>query len=293
MFRDAALLIAFLRENARWLAAGFLLALGSSFGQTYFIAIFAEPFRLEFGLSHGEWGLIYMLGTLASAVVFIQLGKRAERRAASEIDAHRGARLRRRLLGDGGDARAVGVGAVGVRAASVRPGMLSHLSQTLTARWFAATRGRALAVASFGYPLGEAVTPIAAVALIGLYGWRGAWVVAALVLLLVLAPALWLLLARERTPRSAAEVMETTGLGGRHWSRREVVRSTQFWLLAAALISPSFILTVVYFHPAHIAEIKDWELTDWAAAYSIAALTAVVSSIAVAGRLTAFRLAAC
>ena len=30
----------FLRSNARWLAAGLLLTFASSFGQTYFIALF-------------------------------------------------------------------------------------------------------------------------------------------------------------------------------------------------------------------------------------------------------------
>ena len=66
--------LTFLRENARWLGAGALLSFLSSFGQTYFIAIFAGEIRAEFGLSHGQWGGIYALGTGASAVLMLWAG---------------------------------------------------------------------------------------------------------------------------------------------------------------------------------------------------------------------------
>jgi hypothetical protein len=60
-------ILAFLLDNARWLTVGVLLTFLSSFGQTYFISVFAGEIRAGFGLSHGEWGGIYTLGTTASA----------------------------------------------------------------------------------------------------------------------------------------------------------------------------------------------------------------------------------
>ena len=59
--------IKFALANRRILAFGFLMALGSSFGQTFFIGIFSPSIEAEFGLSHSEWGTIYMAGTLLSA----------------------------------------------------------------------------------------------------------------------------------------------------------------------------------------------------------------------------------
>ena len=59
----------FLRENARWLAGGFLLTLFSSFGQTFFISLSAGEIRAEYGLSHGTFGTLYMVATLASVIV--------------------------------------------------------------------------------------------------------------------------------------------------------------------------------------------------------------------------------
>ncbi|MBX2854739.1 MAG: MFS transporter [Rhodobacteraceae bacterium] len=281
MFRDIATLVAFISDNARWLAAGFLLALGSSFGQTYFIAIFAEPIRAEFGLSHGQWGIIYMVGTLASAACLIQLGRRVDDMAPRRLAMMVIAAFTLVCLGMTATPNwwILLFLVFGLRLCG--QGMLSHLSQTLTARWFSATRGRALAVAGFGYPLGEALTPLLAVGLIAAIGWRATWGVAAICLLAVLAPALWFLLKRPRQPRGAAEAasLNSAGLGGRHWTRGEAVRSTPFWLIAAGIISPSCIITVVFFLPAHIAETKDWPLVDWAATYSIYALVSVGASL--------------
>ncbi|HEY5719853.1 MAG TPA: MFS transporter, partial [Gammaproteobacteria bacterium] len=45
----------FFRDNARWLMAGFTLTLCSSFGQTFFISLFAGEIKAVYGLSDGGW----------------------------------------------------------------------------------------------------------------------------------------------------------------------------------------------------------------------------------------------
>ena len=66
--------LSFLRDNARWLSAGALLTFLSSFGQTFFISIFAGEIREGFQLSHGQWGGIYTMGTTVSAIVMVWAG---------------------------------------------------------------------------------------------------------------------------------------------------------------------------------------------------------------------------
>lgn len=66
--------IEFFRRNAPWLMAGFLLTFASSFGQTFFIAIFAGDIRGEYGLSHAGWGGVYALATMTSAAVMVFAG---------------------------------------------------------------------------------------------------------------------------------------------------------------------------------------------------------------------------
>lgn len=65
----------FLRDNARWLSASYLLAVFSGFGQTFFISLSAGSLREEFSLSHGDIGLLYMFATLGSALTLPYVGK--------------------------------------------------------------------------------------------------------------------------------------------------------------------------------------------------------------------------
>ena len=65
----------FLRDNARWISGGFLLTFFSSFGQTFFIGLSGEELRAKFDLTDGEFGQIYMVATIASALTLPFLGR--------------------------------------------------------------------------------------------------------------------------------------------------------------------------------------------------------------------------
>ena len=65
----------FVRENARWLAGGFLLTYFSSFGQTFFISASVAEWQAAFALSHGGFGLLYLLATLGSALCLPWVGR--------------------------------------------------------------------------------------------------------------------------------------------------------------------------------------------------------------------------
>ena len=67
--------LGFLRANARLIGFGFALCFLSSGGQTFFISLFGGEIRAEFGLSNGEFGTVYMAGTLASAATIVWLGR--------------------------------------------------------------------------------------------------------------------------------------------------------------------------------------------------------------------------
>jgi MFS family permease len=69
----------FLKQNMRWLAGGFLLTLFSSFGQTFFIALSTGHIRKAFDLTSGEYGSIFMVATLASALILPFVGQIVDR----------------------------------------------------------------------------------------------------------------------------------------------------------------------------------------------------------------------
>ena len=69
----------FLRLNWLFLLAGFLLTFTSSYGQTYFISLFAGEIKADFGLSDGQWGGIYTIGTTLSAITMVWAGVLTDR----------------------------------------------------------------------------------------------------------------------------------------------------------------------------------------------------------------------
>jgi MFS family permease len=273
-------LFTFLHRNAPWLAAGSLLTFLSSFGQTFFISVFAGEIRAEFGLSHGVWGGLYSLGTAVSAAIMVWAG------GLTDL-------FRVRVLGPlvllGLAAACVGmalnpvVWMLPMVILSLRlfgQGMSSHLAVVAMARWFVATRGRALSIATLGFALGEASLPIVFVALMAHIDWHDLWLVAAVICVLGV-PILMLLLRQERTPQSMAQEFSSNGMQGRHWRRREALLHPLFWTMAPAILGPAAFNTAFFFHQVHFAEIKGWPHVDLVAffpLYTAMAITAMVAS---------------
>ena len=260
----------FLIRNARWLSAGVLMTFLSCFGQTFFISVFAGEIRADFGLSHGEWGGIYSAGTTASAIVMVWAGVLSDK-------------FRLRGLGT---LILIGI-AVACLTMAANPwpwalagvvfllrffgqGMASHVAMVAMARWFVATRGRALAIATLGFAVGEALLPMLFVALMSEFDWRLLWIVCAGVSVLGI-PLLLALLRQERSPQQSATDQSVAGMGGRHWTRKQALRHPLFWLLTPAILGPSAFVTAFFFHQVHLAEIKDWshlELVAWFPIYT-------------------------
>jgi MFS family permease len=270
----------FLRENARWLIAGILMTSSSSFGQTYFISLSAAHIQSAFGLNHGGWGAIYTMGTLMSAAALVQVGRLADRFRVKSL-----ALLTIAVF----VAMCLAMAIVGHWVLLVfvifglrfcGQGMMSHLSLTAMARWFRGNRGRAVAIASLGFSIGEGFLPIAFVLLSGLIGWRLSWVTAAAILALLVAPLLMYLLREERSPQSMSESQHTSGLADRHWTRGEAMRHWLFWALTPGILAPSFITTSLFFHQIHLADIKGWHMASFVATYPIYSAFSVIANFA-------------
>ncbi|MEM6487875.1 MAG: MFS transporter [Pseudomonadota bacterium] len=270
----------FYRQNAPWLAAAALMTFSSSFGQTFFISLSAGGVRDAFGLSDGDWGGIYTVATLSSALVLSQVGKLADRMALVPLILATAvvyvAAMGTVALAP--TALVLGLGVFGLRLAG--QGMMSHLGMTATARWFRANRGRAVAVAVLGFPLGEAMLPPLAVLVMAGLGWRATWGVAALVFAIAMLPAILALARGGRTPQGEGDASRAAGMDGRHWRQGEVLRHWSFWALLPGVLAPAFIGTVIFFHQVHVAETRDWALTTMALGYPMYAATSVALSLA-------------
>ena len=273
-------MLQFVRDNIRWLGAGFLLTFASAFGQTWFISLFAGFIKTEHGLTDGSWGSLYTVATLTAAALMFWRGSMADsvrlvRLAPATALVFAAAAL--------GMALSQSLWVLGVSLFLLRfcgQGMFSHIAMTAMGRWFEARRGQAVSISNLGHPAGEIVIPFLAVIAIGAIGWHATWAIVAAVLLLIIVPLLIFFLSEARAPRGASGSFELPGLGDRHWRRRDAARH---WLLPALLpiiLTPGFISTVVFFHQVHVADVKGWALADMAPGYSAFAVTTVASALA-------------
>ncbi len=268
----------FLQRNVPFLTVGMLLTFASSFGQTYFISVFAGEIRSEFGLSHGAWGTIYAAGTMVSAAVMIWSGALTDVFRVRTLSV---VVLLGLALACIGMAVLPIVWLLPVIIFALRlcgQGMSSHIATVAMARWFVAARGRALSIASLGFAIGEACLPIIFVALLTVLPWRSLWLVAALILLLIL-PIVVKLLSQERTPQSVAEDQISTGMDGVHWSRSNVLRHWLFWLMVPAVLGPSAFGTAFFFQQVHLAEVKGWSHLELVALFPLYTATGVLAML--------------
>jgi MFS family permease len=289
--------LAFLRAEAPWLGAGFALAALSTFGQTAFVAVFAGDLMARAGLSAGGWGAVYAAATSLSAVAMVWAGALADRVALPRLAAWSLAGLAATCAAMAalGPAGAVPAWALVPPVLGLRlfgQGMLGHLALVAMARWFAASRGRAVAFAALGFAAGQATLPLAFTALLPRVGAAALWLACAGVCLGAI-PVVARLMRRPRLPRGRARAGDgTPGLGGRHWTRARMLRGGLFWALVPALLaSPSF-GTAFFFFQVHLPEAKGWSQLGFVALFPLfmaASTAATLASGALVDRLGAAR----
>jgi MFS family permease len=264
-----------------WIGGGYLSMLGTLAGQTVFISLFGGSIREEFSISAGQYGLLYTVATLCSAVGLVFLGPLTDRFSP----------------------RLVGVGSlVGLAAACLAmslstsigmlvfalfglrffgQGMLSHNCATALTRWFSRFRGRALAISQFGYSTGEAVLPVLVAIAIMTYGWRGVWQITAAVLVLLFIPAISLLFRGGSLPQATIAKQADTreASNGTEWNRGRVLRDGLFWWVLLGILANSGIVTLIFFHQADLVSAKGWSPLVFAASFPILSITSAVAGI--------------
>lgn len=264
----------FVRRNSRWLAAGFLLSMFSSFGQTFFIGLSGLEFQRRLNLTGGEFGLVYMVATLGSALTLPWLGRL--------VDIMRGGHVAALVMPGLASACLLAAWSPNIVVFVIAlyllrllgQGMMTQIAQTETARSFAANRGRAISLIVPGHQAGEAILPVAFVGLGTLLGWQGTWIVAAAFILLVGMPLIVTLLAVPRVPQSI-EAAQAGRKPVRDWTRAEVMRDPVFYLLLIGVLAPPFIGTTIFFHQGHLIAIRGYDTLAFAAAFPLMAATTV------------------
>lgn len=283
----------FLRFNYRFLIFGLAAAFFSSFGQTFFISLSSQYIRTEYSLSHGEFGLIYSCGTLASGCMLIWAGR--------QID-FMDLRLYTLIVCLGlaffsvGMAFSNSVGWLLIMIFGLRftgQGLLSHISSVSMARYFNKSRGTALSISSIGYPLGEAIFPPLAVATIAIIGWRETWFNIGIFVILAVVPSmLWLLKGHAIRHASLRQQSSDVSLSvsGDQWTQTRILKDIRFYIMLPSYLAIPFIGTGFFFHQVHLTNIKGWDLdlfVNFFAVYAVCQILAAISAGMLVDRFTA------
>ncbi|MDA0204997.1 MAG: MFS transporter [Acidobacteria bacterium] len=277
----------FLASYRTILSFGLVMALSSSFGQTFFISLFLPYFMADFDLTKGDFGILYGGCTLLSALCLPRLGSHIDRLDLKRYTAFTivGLAVAALTVSTAPHVAFLALGIVGLRLSG--QGLLGHISQTVMAREFAASRGKALGVAGLGYPLGEAVLPLACTLGLQFLPWTAVWqIVSAGAIILILPLALGLLSNVDGQTEAAPPASATAA--PQALLENTFGRDLNTYLAIPVLLAPSFVFTGLFLYQVPLAEWKGWDPSWVAVAFSAFAVSRALSSIAIGGLIDRF-----
>jgi MFS family permease len=255
-----------------------LIAFASGFGQTFFISLFSQDFRDTFELTNTQFGSLYSIATVLSAITIIWAGKLIDTVS-----------LRKYTL-----AIILGLSITCLMASFVfnvfflflviyflrlfGQGLMGHTSRTTMARYFNTNRGKALAISGFGFSVGEIIYPAAVVFLLLTIGWRLTWFSSSIFIFIFFGIFFYFIFKRNNFKKEN-DRDEKIDLGEISWRRRDVLKDFKFYMYLPLSLLMSFTVTGFLFHQVYIAEIKSWTLINLAQGFIFYAISGIIGSI--------------
>ena len=271
-------LINFINKNSNLLIFGFLIAFASGFGQTFFISLFSEDFRETFNLSNTQFGSLYSIATILSALTIIWAGKLIDTVS-----------LKKYTL-----AIVLGLSITCFFASIVfnvillffviyflrlfGQGLMGHTSRTTMARYFKANRGKALAISGFGFSFGEMIYPFVVVILILTFGWRITWFSSSVFIIIFFGVFLYYLLNKNNFKSETGFENEDIQ-NSFSWRRRDVLKDLKFYLYLPLTLFMSFTVTGFLFHQVFIGQLNNWTMLDIAQSFIFYAICGIGGSL--------------
>jgi len=294
--------ITLIKGDWQLLLFGFTLMFFSSPGQTYFISLFGGEIREQLSLSHGQFGAIYSVATLLSAITLLWTGALLDK-----LDLRRFTLSIVILMAGACLFMSVVQSALMLLLAifllrHLGQGLMSMTSSTTMMRYLGSNKGKANSLSNMGYSVAESVLPSVIILLLLSLNWRQAWQIVAAVFI-VIVPVLLMRLSSQQPQMHQRYLNEQASLENneqnnaysrRQWTRAEVIRDPLLYLFVPALVSQSLLYTGFMFHQIHLVQQKGWPLLVWGGLYFLFSVTTIVSSLgigALVDRVGAVRLA--
>ncbi|HEX6982729.1 MAG TPA: MFS transporter [Balneolaceae bacterium] len=277
----------FVLKERRLLSFGLTFNFFSNFGQTFLISLFVPFFLNTFNLSNAAFGSIYSVATLGSAFTLPFLGKWIDRLPLKRFSlmVAMALMLAAFTVSISSHIAILFVGLLLLRLAG--QGLSVHTAETTMARYSHFERGKALSIASLGYPFGEALLPLILTALIPLLSWRGAWGSISLAIGILLIPFVMKIL--NGTPDEQTVPSSTPGASpNSHEVSRVIFSDKRIYLLLPAILLPAFWVTALFLYQVNFAQQLGWSAALIATAFIAHALARIVSSLLIGPAIDKF-----
>ena len=267
--------------------ASFALAVTGP-GQTVGLSVFVDPLIADLGISRTQLTVAYMIGTLIGALALPSLGRSLDRFGIRKAMAGSGLAFGGSLLAISLVTNIIGLTIGFVMLRMMGQGALSIAATTVVASWFIRRRGLALGIVGAAGAIGISLTPLIANWLISAYGWRTAWQIEGLFVLVTIVPMAILLIRNKpedigQLPDGRTEPLESAKPPVR-FTATQAVHTSAFWIIAAAVTMTATFLTAVGFHQIGLLVSRGLTATE-AAANFLPQVAATLIALTLVGAL--------
>ncbi len=231
-------------------------------GQSYSMAAFIDPMLADLGLARSQYSLAYLVATLISGSLLPIVGRLLDGRGARVVLPIVAIMLGLSCFGMSWVAGplALYLGLTCVR--SLGQGALTLMGTWMVSQWFERRRGMAMGLLGLGSTLSFMAFPATNLAMIGHFGWRGAWVGLGLAVLTLLAiPALIFVRNRPEdlglepdriAPKPGSDARTDGRSSYASWTSSQALRTASFWKVISAMSVGAMVSTGLVFHQVSI-----------------------------------------
>ena len=250
----------FLLSDPKLLLYGFSILFFASYGQTFFISLFNTEIRLFYGLSDGEFGLVYAIATLSSSFILISFAKLID---------HLDLRLYSLIITFGFLLACLGMVflvnnilylfLIIFMLRFFGQGAMDHAGGTTMARYFGNDKGKALSAATLGGMIGVMFLPYFALNFFKDKEFNQLWLYAALSIIIFM-PFIFFILSNHKNRHEKFKTELKDNQLNKKLRTRDVLKDKKFYIYLPLSISASFIGTGLMFHQIFIIDQKGWSL---------------------------------
>jgi MFS transporter, OFA family, oxalate/formate antiporter len=272
------------------MTAGTLGLIMTSPGQTYTVSIFIEHFIRDLALNRTTVSALYTGATLLGSFTLPFWGRLVDRKGARPVVALVSVLfgLACIYMGAVQNALMLGVGFAFIRM--LGQGSLSLVSQTVINQWWVRRRGLGLGLSGFSFAvLGMGFFPNLVYWLIDQVGWRQAYPLLGLLLILGMAP-LGFVLYRSRpeayglcpdneNPCESIDAEDSNHGEQIDWTVQQAMRTPAFWIILVGMASFTMISTGLFFHMVSIFDSRGLAPAVAASVFAPIALSAAVTNL--------------